>query len=38
VRERTGSFDGPVFAIAALSALAAIAVWLLRPRAHRHGL
>ncbi len=38
VRERTGSFDGPVFAIAALSALAALAVWLLRPREHRHGL
>lgn len=33
VRERTGSFDGPVFALAALSALAALAVWLLRVRA-----
>jgi ACS family tartrate transporter-like MFS transporter len=32
VRERTGSFDGPVFAIAALSALAAGAVVLLRAR------
>lgn len=38
VRARTGSFDGPVFAIAALSAIAALAVWLLRPRAHRNGL
>jgi ACS family tartrate transporter-like MFS transporter len=38
VRERTGSFDGPVFVIAALSALAACAVWLLRPRPHRQGL
>lgn len=32
VRERTGSFDGPVYAIAALSVLAAIAVALLRGR------
>jgi len=32
VRARTGSFDGPVFALAALSALAAAAVALLRSR------
>jgi ACS family tartrate transporter-like MFS transporter len=38
VRARTGSFDGPVFAIAALSAIAALAVWLLRPAAHRDRL
>ncbi len=38
VRARTGSFDGPVFAIAALSAVSALAVWLLRPRTHRSGL
>jgi MFS family permease len=38
MRERTGSFDVPVFVIAALSALAALAVWRLRPRPHRHGL
>jgi len=38
VRTRTGSFDGPVFVIAALSAVAALAVWLLRPRAHRDHL
>ena len=30
VRQRTGSFDGPVFALAALSLLAAVAVALLR--------
>jgi ACS family tartrate transporter-like MFS transporter len=35
VRERTGSFDGPVFAIAALSLLAAGAVALLRTRSSR---
>jgi ACS family tartrate transporter-like MFS transporter len=35
VRERTGSFDGPVFAIAVLSLLAAAAVaWLRARRAH----
>jgi MFS transporter, ACS family, tartrate transporter len=33
VRERTGSFDGPVYVIAALSLLAACAVALLRTRA-----
>ena len=38
VRARTGSFDGPVFVIAALSALAALSVWLLRPRAHQERL
>jgi MFS transporter, ACS family, tartrate transporter len=32
VRERTGSFDGPVYALAALSLLAAVAVGLLRTR------
>ena len=32
VRERTGSFDGPVYALAALSLLAACAVALLRAR------
>ena len=32
VRERTGSFDGPVFALAGLSAVAAVAVALLRAR------
>jgi ACS family tartrate transporter-like MFS transporter len=46
VRERTGSFDGPVFAIAALSAFAAGAVALLHARGnagvrgarHQHAL
>jgi ACS family tartrate transporter-like MFS transporter len=38
VRTRTGSFDGPVFVIAALSAIAALSVWLLRPRPHRDRL
>ncbi len=32
VRERTGSFDGPVFVLAGLSAIAAVAVTLLRAR------
>lgn len=38
VRARTGSFDGPVFVIAALSAIAALSVWMLRPREHRDRL
>lgn len=38
VRARTGSFDGPVFVIAALSAIAALSVWLLRPRPHQDRL
>jgi ACS family tartrate transporter-like MFS transporter len=37
VRERTGSFDSPVFAVAALSAVAACAVALLRARARARG-
>ena len=38
VRERTGSFDGPVFAIAGLSVLAALSVALLRRRVHQPAL
>lgn len=38
VRERTGSFDGPVFAIAGLSVLSAMAVALLRRPAHQRTL
>ena len=38
VRARTGSFDGPVFALAALSVLAAVAVAALRLRAHQRAL
>jgi len=38
VRERTGSFDGPVFALAALSVVAAIAVLWLRKHDHQRAL
>jgi ACS family tartrate transporter-like MFS transporter len=38
VRASTGSFDGPVFALAGLSMLAAIAAVLLRARAHHRAL
>jgi ACS family tartrate transporter-like MFS transporter len=38
VRVRTGSFDGPVFALAALSVVAAIAVALLRGARHHSRL
>ena len=38
VRASSGSFDGPVFALAGLSALAAAAVVLLRARAHHRAL
>jgi MFS transporter, ACS family, tartrate transporter len=38
VRERTGSFDGPVFAIAGLSVLSAVAVALLRRPVHQRTL
>jgi ACS family tartrate transporter-like MFS transporter len=38
VRASTGSFDGPVFALAGLSALAAAAVALLRSRIHHRAL
>jgi ACS family tartrate transporter-like MFS transporter len=38
VRARTGSFDGPVYVMAALSLVAAVSVLLLRRRAHQAAL